>query len=50
MDRVYGVRGLRRYAYILTVLERSDKGGTVVPPCDFHPQVPESPLNKGIPP
>ena len=50
MDRVNGVQGLRRYASILTVLERSDKGGTVVPPRDFHPQVPESPLNKGVPP
>lgn len=50
MDRVYGVRGLRRYASILTRLERSDIGGTVVPPCDFHPQSPESPLNKGVPP
>ena len=50
MDLLNGVRRLRRYARILTVLERSDKGGTVVPPCDFHPQVPESPLNKEIPP
>lgn len=50
MDRVYGVRRLRRYTRILKVLERSDKGGTVVPPCGFHPQVPESPLNKGVPP
>lgn len=50
MDRVYGVRRLRRYTRILKVLERSDKGGTVVPPCDFQPQSPENPLNKGVPP
>lgn len=34
--------------YFLRISEHK-KGGTVVPPCDFHPLSPETPLNTGAP-
>lgn len=50
--RMAGVRSvqiLRRYAYVLVLRSGGNKGGTVVPPCDFQLESSGMPLNKGTP-
>lgn len=40
---------LRRYTYVLVLHSEGNKGGTVVPPCDFQCGSLGMPLNKGTP-
>ena len=46
LDSMQKILGKGRY--FLRISEHR-KGGTVVPPCDFHPLSPETPLNTGAP-
>lgn len=46
LDSMQQILGKGRY--FLRILKHR-KGGTVVPPCDFHPLSPETPLNTGAP-
>lgn len=50
--RMAGIRSmqiLRRYANVLVSQSEGQKGGTVVPPCDFQCGSLGMPLNKGTP-
>lgn len=46
LDCMHKILGKGRY--FLRISEHK-KGGTVVPPCDFHPLSLETPLNTGAP-
>lgn len=49
MDILYSMRKpVGKGRNFLRISERK-KGGTVVPPCDFHPLSLETPLNTGAP-
>ena len=50
LGRVRSMQGFLRDWNLLGRKRNRIKGGTVVPPCDFHVYSSISPVNKGVPP
>ena len=50
LGRVRSVQGFLRNRYLLGWKRDRIKGGTVVPPCDFHVHSSIWPVFKGLPP